>query len=406
LLGIKAKSTKLRGKKMMSLIRRSLFAAGLACAMASSSFAGEVQNVYFAGFSFAGNFDQNHERYPVAEALAKKHDANGMPLLDAALREQLQRGLKRTDIQLKDSLGDLASQDSTAVAFALEQESHEDVPRGSQELYIYRVIAEVLVFNFQTKTVLAEFPAMAQFQDIDAPGRTELEHRKVFERMYTEPAFGANIFAEWVRRLDVTRFSEGDTYYLAVRDVTIAPEVESMLRAQAIDPGVYRTEVAQELEYSLASKQNVALLPYTEGQAIGAKMAGRFVNGDSYMLALPKPDFTIDLKVQPFQTRHAETAATDQYAFGAFVNLRVEQPDLQKTYLDADFRNVNFVAFAKSSATKPDTWQSYQTSQRALFQRLAEQVSARDAKVLSDMTRAPDIGEQLRGFQEVLKKCM
>jgi hypothetical protein len=391
---------------MLSLVRRSLVVLGLGCAVALVCPVADAQNLYFAGFSFAGDNDQNHQRYPVAEALAHQKDENGVPVLDKALRAQL-KTLKRNDLQLKYAFADMASGDATAIAFALEQESHEDVPRGTQELYIYRVIAEVLVFNFQTNTVLADFPAMVQYQDLDAPGRTQAKHAEVFKSIYLDSTFGANIFAEWVRRLDVAPISKGYPDHLAVTNVTLAPEVESMLRAKAIEADTYRAEVAQAFEYSLASKQNVALLPYTKGQAIGSKMAGRFENGDSYMLDLPKPDFSIDITVRPFQMRQAETPATDQYAFGAFITLKVEQPDLKKTYINADFRNINSVVLDKSAAITPDVWQSYQTSLQALLNRLAEQISQRDSSVLSDMTRTPDIDTQLRGFQEeVLKKCM
>jgi hypothetical protein len=48
------------------------------------------------------------------------------------------------------------------------------------------------------------------------------------------PLFGANIFAEWVRRLNVAPLV--DTDYLAVRNVTLAPEVESTLRSKAPPP--------------------------------------------------------------------------------------------------------------------------------------------------------------------------
>jgi hypothetical protein len=382
---------------MLLLFRRFFVVLCLGCALGFASPAADAKDLYFAGFSFAGDYDQNHERYPVAENYAHE--------MDAALQAQL-KTLTRSDIHLKYSLGDMTSGDATAVAFALDQESHEDVPRGKQDLYIYRVIAEVLVFDFQSKTVLADFPAMVQYQDLDAPGRTDAEHAEVFKRIYLDPTFGANIFAEWVRRLDVAPIGKGYADYLAVHDVTLAPEVESMLREKAIDANTYRAEVAQEFEYSLASRENVALLPYTQGQAIGSKMAGRFANGESYTLDLPKPDFSIDIKVRPFQMRQAESGATDQYAFGAFITLTVEQPDLQKTYVSADFRNINTVVLDKSEAITPDLWQSYQTSLRALFNRLAEQISQRDATVLSDMTRTPDIDTQLRGFQEVLKKCM
>ncbi|WP_158905907.1 hypothetical protein [Burkholderia sp. L27(2015)] len=364
-----------------------------------------AQDLYFAGFSFAGDNIQNRQRYPAAEALQNEKDKDGVNVLDAALRKQLKE-LTRSDITLKYDLGDSGSGNATALAFALDQESVEDDKMGSQDLYIYRVIANVLVFDFQTKTVVADFPAMVQYQDLGVPGRTDEENRAVFRRIYLEPGFGANIFAEWVRRLSVTQINKSYSSHLAVRSVTIAPEAEALVPDALKKNDAYATQVAQTFEYSLASIQNIGLLPYTPGQAIAGKMVTRFANGDSYDLTLPKPDFTIDIRLRAFRTAKVETNATDQYVFGSFITLEVQQPDLQKIYVNADFKNLNYVVLDKSAAILPDPWQGYQTSLRELFNVLAEQISKRDAQALAEMTKAPDIDTQLAGFKEVIKKCM
>lgn len=390
---------------MRSTIQRLLLKLSIPLALSLTCAATRAQDLYFAGFSFSGDYAQNQQRYPEAESLQNEKRPDGVNVLDAALATQL-KALHRSDITLKSDLGDMTSGNATALAFALDQESVEDDKMGSQDLYIYRVIASVLVFDFQTKTVVADFPAMVQFQDLGAPGRTDADNRAVFRRIYLEPDFGANIFAEWVRRLSVVRINNSYSAHLAVHSVTIEPEAQAKLPDALKQNDAYATQVAQTFEYSLASKQNVGILPYTSGQAIGAKMVARFANGNSYDLSLPKPDFTIDIRVRAFRAAKAETNATDQYVFGSFITLAVQQPDLQKTYVHADFKNLNFVVLDKSSAVAPDAWQGYQTSLRELFNVLADQISRPDEKVLADMTKAPDIDTQLAGFKEVVNKCM
>lgn len=296
-----------------------------------------AQDLYFAGFSFAGNNSQNTQRYPVAEALTNEKDRNGVDVLDAALKQQL-NGLQRTDLTLRSDLGDLSTGNTTALAFALDQESVEDDKIGSRDLYIYRVVANVLVFDFQRKVVLADFPAMVQYQDMGAAGRTDEENRAVFRRVYLDPTFGANIFAEWVRRLQVVQISKSYTTHLAVRSVTIAPEADSMVPEDLKTNDAYATQVAQAFEYSLSSRQNVGLIPYTPGQAIGQQMAARFANGDSFNLTLPTLDFVVDIRLRAFRSAKVQTETSDQYVFGSFITLQVSQPDLQKTYVNADLR--------------------------------------------------------------------
>jgi hypothetical protein len=367
--------------------------------------AATAQDLYFAGFSFAGNYNQNTQRYPVAEALQKEKDQSGVDVLDAALKQQLGT-LQRKDLVLRTDLGDLSKGNTTALAFALDQESVEDDQIGSRDLYVYRVIADVLLFDFQSKTVVADFPAMVQFQDIGARGRTDEENRAVFRRIYLDPTFGANIFAEWVRRLDVVQISKSYNAHLAVHSVTIEPEAENVVPDYLKKNDAYATQVAQAFEYSLSSKQNVGMIPYTPGQAIQGQMAARFANGNSFDLTLPKPDFEIDIRLRAFRSARVQADTSDQYVFGSFITLQVIQPDLQRTYVNADFKNLNYLVLEKSAAISVDPWQAYQNSLSKLFNVLAEQISKRDAKTLSEMTKAPDVVDQLSAFKGVVDKCM
>ena len=52
----------------------------------------------------------------------------------------------------------------------------------------------------------------------------------------------------------------------------------------------------------LSLHNDIALVPYTEGMAIGAKMKQQFVNSDIiYDIELPKPDFNIEISIRGFK---------------------------------------------------------------------------------------------------------
>jgi hypothetical protein len=88
------------------------------------------------------------------------------------------------------------------------------------------------------------------------------------------------------------------------------------------------------------------------------------------------------------------------------VTLAVEQPDLNKIYLDMRFKNVNVAVFDKRDETVVDKWQSFQTSLRSLFVNLATQISVPDKKLLASMTKDKSAEKQLKQFEEVIKKCI
>ena len=95
----------------------------------------------------------------------------------------------------------------------------------------------------------------------------------------------------------------------------------------------------------------------------------------------------------------------EQLAFGAFITLTLTQPDFNKLYVQSKFKNVNIVSFPKSEEIVIDHWFGYQQSLRKLFSDLAKQISIRDKKVLSKMTKTEDIKKQLKKFEEILNKC-
>jgi len=189
-------------------------------------------------------------------------------------------------------------------------------------------------------------------------------------------------------------------------DVVLDPELKAQMPSHLTLPDAYASQVAQQFEFILSEQQEVSLIPFTKGQAIGKKMAARFANGDSFQLALPEPDFTMTLTVHPFKYLQQSSTVSDKHAFGSFVTLAVEQPDLNKIYLDMRFKNVNVAVFDKRDETVVDKWQSFQTSLRSLFVNLATQISVPDKKLLASMTKDKSAEKQLKQFEEVIKKCI
>lgn len=363
--------------------------------------------LYYAGFSFTGDYSQNQTRFPVAADLSTRKNADGVSVLDSALLTVVTEDYSNSDT-LVNTLGVQNSGASQlSIAFGLSEESIEEVEWGGQILYIYRVIAQILVFDFDDKKLISNFPAMLQYQDIVEEKRSKKDHYEVFERIYLDTdAVSTSIFREWVRRLNSITVKQNYSAYLQLTDVVLDPELKAQMPSHLTLSDTYASQVAQQFEFILSKQQEVSLIPFTKGQAIGKKMAQRFANGDSFQLVLPEPDFTMTLTVHPFKYLQQTSTVSDKHAFGSFVTLEVEQPDLGKTYLDMRFKNVNVAVFDKRDETIVDKWQSFQTSLRSLFVNLATQISLQDDKVLASMTKDKSAKRQLKQFDEVIKKCI
>ena len=187
--------------------------------------------------------------------------------------------------------------------------------------------------------------------------------------------------------------------------IEIDEAVKKIIPRELAAGGIYEAQTAQILEFYLGSIQQVPMVPYTKGQAIGAKIPARFANGDSYQLQLPDPDYAIEVLVRPFKHIKKEKSRVEQLAFGAFITLTLKQPDFNKIYVQSKFKNINIVSFPKSEEIVIDHWFGYQQSLRKLFSDLATQISNREKKVLSKMTKTENIKKQLQKFEEILDKC-
>lgn len=374
-------------------------------AFTSSSFA---QDVFFAGFSFIGTNDQNDIRYPVATKLLQQKNVDGRSILDELAQNEI-KNLKRADLFVKFDQGLLKSGNSVALAFALNSETIESNRLNGKYLYIYRVIANILAFDFDEKKVIANYPVMVQYQDVSDAPRNQIGHELALTKIYTDQNFEQNIFKQLVNRLESASIKPFYNEYLQIRSVKLDDGVLESLPETLKKSNLYETQVAQLLEFQLSLNQGVPLLPFSSSQSITSKTGGmiaKFSDGITYELNLPNPGYVIELIVRPFKSLSEVNNGVKHVAYGSFITLKVFQPDLDTVYLDSKFKNINYVSYADNSDTRLDSWEAYQTSLRGLMSILTKQISIRDKEALSKITQTPDIEKQLLKLNEVLKKCM
>lgn len=136
-------------------------------------------------------------------------------------------------------------------------------------------------------------------------------------------------------------------------------------------------------------------------------MSARFMNGDVYNLEIPNADYDIDLKVRGFKkVEFDRTAAEVGLAFGAYLTIKVSQPDLKKIYMDAEFtgKGMKVVSLAQLST---DDWSAYQETMISFFNDFTIQITKQEDKWLKDSSKV-DIKElktQFKQLSELLQKC-
>ena len=363
---------------------------------------GWATDIVFAGVSFTGDYDQRAARYPYAAELSSRRLPSGQSLLDAELRKTLDSAYSGP-LNLLDSGINAASGDNLALAFGITAEGIEEVKWGQGYLYIYRVMASVLVFDFERNLLIANYPAIVQFQDGSRQKRASKDHLAIFETIYSAKQPERSIMHEWVARLNTAEIKQSFPRYLGVRSVELADGVPEQLPDRQT-PDAYATVVAQVFEALLSKQQNVAMVPYTTGQAVGQAMPLSFQDATMFQLTLPEPNFVFDLTITPFRHAEKKKGRSAQHAFGAFFNLDFSLAATGKTYLSTRFKQVNQAVFNEKDKVNVDVWQSQQTALRGLMNSVAQQISARDPAKLSKITK-DNIVDELKTTEEKIALC-
>ena len=360
------------------------------------------KDLYFSGFSFMGNADQNF-RYPVADKLFKENNLVFKEPLDKALKK-----LTRNDLNLIYDLGTITYGEAIAIAFSVLDETIERFSTKEGVTNAYKIFAQILVFDFNEKKVITNFPVLVQ-NEMFTNGIPNAEYDfNVLKNMYLKVDSDASIFKEWVKRLDTVNILNAGTIHLKLRNVVLDEAVKNQIPPSLLQNQLLRIRSAQKLEYHISSKQNVPILPFTLGQIGNFKsgLIARFSDSLEYNLTLPDADYVIDLLVREFKNASVDRGKFEVKIYAAFITMQVLEPLTKTVYLESKFNFKNELIFPKSENLKIlNEWDVYQRSQDALFSKIARQISQRESDGMKEITNTSDIKNQFTRFEGIINKC-
>ena len=150
---------------------------------------------------------------------------------------------------------------------------------------------------------------------------------------------------------------------------------------------------------------DVALVPYIEGMAIGAKMKQQFVNSDIvYDIELPKPDYNIEITIRGFKKVLAKKSDVNNiYFWASFLNLKIYQPDLNKIYIDNNLKNVMKKSIP-SQIKDINDWYKFYITTYELFDSFSLNISKIDDQWLQKTNKKPEFKTSMINIQQLMKK--
>ncbi|MGB8839639.1 MAG: hypothetical protein WCC64_01075 [Aliidongia sp.] len=248
-------------------------------------------------------------------------------------------------------------------------------PVGREVKLVADLRAEALIFDFQSKKVIAAYPFGVQSRQVLPTAPSPEMVRDLFRALYFGPG---NIFDAFIRVLKSTDIKRAYGAYAQVTDVQIEDKAAQLLTAVAAEPEPVKVFIAEAFDASLSKNVGIPVLPYLAGQAIGGKMSARFANGDVYNFSLPEPDYKIRLTLRGFKKVEVDSNAQETgFAYASFFRVDVQQPLSSKSYLNAEFKYA-VTKIVPKSVLHLDDWGAYQESMLSFLDGLTRQFAMPD----------------------------
>jgi hypothetical protein len=369
----------------------------------SASSLAHSATVAFAGFAYAGDYSSIDTRFTYSRRYEKSLVVQGSDI-NAKLRQILagrQYPFELNTASTVDSKGD----EVLVTALTITGETISDEKFGDVHKLFIQIRAQALIFDFKSKKVRRAYPLSFAYLDAldHSPSQSEIDERVA--KAYEGAQRKTGIFGRYADALASTSLPYPGELFLQITEVLIAPEAAPAIRPQeAATPGAAQSWLADHFGEALNSKAGVALLPYTQGYAIGNVMAMRLADTDFY-LQIPQPDYEIAIDLTGVKkVKYAENAVGASYVYGSYATIKIAERGATHAVLDAQFKNGE-VKEVPASQTYVDDLPAYNDSIRGLFDKVAEVLGGQDLSWLKAGAVTPDVGKQITATRGVLKKC-
>jgi hypothetical protein len=363
-------------------------------------------NVTLAGLAYSGDSKSIAARFPYTKRLEAAQAAAGNPfnkLINQAVAQNKPANFELNTTALKE----LKGQDQVVVAALMITGETVSAERfGNVAKLLTQVRAQAMFFDFKSMTVLRAYPFSFTHLDVIDRMPTQEEMNKRFEAVYFGEQGKLGIFDRFAAAINQATIPTSVPRYVQVSKVNIGQEALDILPANLKSTNeVAQTWAADLFGERLSNKTKVSLLPYSKGYAIGNVMSMRIADGDVYMLKLPEPDYTITLDVPRFKKiKSGEAAAGTSYIYGAFANVKIQEPTSGKSYMDADFKNGE-VKLVPASQDTLDDFPAYHDALKGLFEKLSENLAGNKTDWLKSINASPELLKQISSTQDLLKSC-
>ena len=373
------------------------------------------KKVFYAGFSFSGNYIDKSTGIKFTNYLINEKNENGLDIISDSLLRSIKK-IQAKNFNIDYNFADLEKglEESVVMSVVLDHENFfsEYEPISKTYLNNIQMFFQVIFYNFKTKKLIASIP-----YDVSVPffTKNELTEKEIINHI-------RNFYTKGLKSIDseqtinaftqvekiLNNFELKEKYKLRIGVTSVIFKDKSFLAI----PNDYKKNIkplenifAQLFSSRLALHNDIALVPYVEGMAIGAKMKQQFVNSDViYDIELPKPDYNINITVRGFKKVLAKKSDVNNiYFWASFLNLKIYQPDLNKVYMDDNLKNV-IKKSIPSQIQDVNDWYKFYITTYELFDNFSLNINNPDDEWLKKVNDLPNFKINMQKIDKLMEK--
>ena len=374
--------------------------------ISTNVYSSEKIKIFYSGFSFSNSYDSNKNLTKYTSKLIKKRakDKKIDIISESLLKIVREEKFSSINLDTKNLLDFEKYPDNAIVmAVALQHEEFSQEYNSSIKKYsgFYDAYFQIIFYDFSDRSLIAAIPFEFEIPILSSNKLDEKNILKRINNFYLKD----QPFKQIVQIINRYNIKQKYDLRIGVTNVNIQERAfKDMPQNTKNNQNYMKNLIAQSFSKRLSENHNVAIVPFTEGQAIGRSMKLKFAQSDKiFDIKLPNPDYHIEINIKGFKKVLAQsTAVEDLFLYGSFINLKIYQPELNKYYFDETLRGVTQVKIPKEQSDIND-WRKYYYNLEILFDDFSKNIIKQDKKWLKKATKKK-IKKEIKNLNLIIDK--
>ena len=375
---------------------RSIYLLLLFCLVTTKSYS---NSLYYGGFSFGSLIPEKTYSYLLQENKDEKFFLSKIVLKST---QEINNDSFKISYDLLEN--DNSEDDQNVLVFALDNEyiNHISIPEDKLTRTDIVLNFNIIIFNAKSNFLVASIPLEIS-KTINS--QEKLSKNQIIDEL---KKIYINDVSEKYRSL-LSNFNLKNKYNnrIGITKVIFEDNAKSYIEKNFDKKDIFiKNRFAKSFGSFLAFNNNIAVVPYKEDRTSNTiRLTYQDATKD---IKIPSPDYQIHLTIRGFKSvLFKESNVDSQWIYGSYINVKIIQPELEKTYFDENIKNAINVEFSKRSIDNKSSfeWIFFNDSLKILFDQFGLQTVKLDKKWLKSASKNKRISNNFKKLNEIYIKC-